>query len=129
MINRRWLAIAWLAGGVAWANETPRAMSQEQVESFISNLKKGAPVEITLAKGHQVKGVFSSYDDYYETVWLIPQGDPGMFKEKGLKISGIKSITAWERTTANTTLKKADPHAPPEVTNDDYYLLREDIQK
>jgi len=72
-------------------------MSEDQLVSFFERQRKGTPLEITLQKGKVVRGLFSSYDDYYGTVWLVPRGDPGVFSQKGYRVSGIRSAAYWER--------------------------------
>jgi hypothetical protein len=96
-------------------------MSRAQVEDYIDGLKRGTPVELTFDKGKVVKGVYRSYDDYYETVWLVPQGEPGVFSQKGYKISGIRSITLWDRKTPSPNT----PSSFQDMADDDYKLLNE----
>jgi hypothetical protein len=76
------------------------SMSEDQLVSFFEGLKKGTPIQLTLTGGKIVKGLYGSYDDYYETVWIVPRGEPGVFAQKGMKISGIHYAAMWDRNAA-----------------------------
>ena len=100
-------------------------MSQDKLLEFIEHLKKGTPLQLKLDKGKVVKGLFSSYDDYYESVWLVPQGEKGVFTEKSYKIAGIRSAALWIKETSSTngfsTLQQ--------IPDDEYYLLKKNGMK
>ena len=96
-------------------------MSREALEAFLTQQKKGTPLEIVLLKGKMIRGLFGSYDDYYETVWIVPRGERGVFTEKSYRLSGIKHAGAWDRK------KEEAPSASPllqEVGSSDYELLK-----
>jgi hypothetical protein len=96
----------------------------EALEEFFQAQKKKAPLELTLENGKVVKGLFQSYDDYYETVWMVPQGEPGMFTNKGYKLSGIRQVAVWDKK-ASENLKAPSTGGGAKPGKDDYYLLRE----
>jgi hypothetical protein len=98
-------------------------MTEDQVVQFLEPLKKGTPVELTLEKGKVVRGRFSHYDDYYESIWIIPQGPPGVFREKSYKVSGIRNITLWDKK--DQAESKSEPPMMEDL-NDDHYLLKKE---
>ena len=87
--------------------ETPVAsasMTQDQVEDFFKQQKKGTPVQLELDKGKEVKGLFASYDDYYEMVWLVPkENQHSLLSQKGYKLSGIHAVKLWDAAQATNT--------------------------
>ena len=97
------------------------AMGQEQLENFFTHQKRGTPLQLTLDKGKVIKGLFSSYDDYYETVWLVPQGQQGVFTQKGYKLAGIRHVALWDKKGSSP---KGNP-SPEGLGSDDYYLMKE----
>lgn len=110
--------------------------ASEEVEQFLAPLKRGTPVELTLSKGKVIRGLFSSYDDYYETVWIVPQGERGVFNEKGIKLSGISKAILWDRkaTIPPASTSSATPNAPNTIKEEsfgsnDYELLKDDLKK
>ncbi len=106
---------------------TAAAMGAEAVEQFVVPLKRGTPIELTLSKGKVLKGLFSSYDDYYETLWIVPQGERGVFNEKGIKLSGIYKVSLWDKKTAPVNV----PETFKQETfgSKDYQLLEEKDRK
>ena len=102
--------------GVSLISTTTASMTEEQLVTYFEQLQRGAPVELTLDKGKTVKGIFSSYDDYYGMVWLVPQGNAGLLSQKGFRISGIKSVRSWN---------KNDPASLEQMGSNDYRLLKE----
>jgi hypothetical protein len=102
--------------GVGPLPTEPVSMSEDQLVSYFEGLKKGTPVELTLDKGKVVKGIFSSYDDYYGMVWLVPQGDQGILSQKGFKLSGIRGVKAWD---------KRESASLEQMGSSDYHLLKE----
>jgi hypothetical protein len=124
----RFALLLWLAFPLY--AETPSIiespMTRDQLEAFFDQQKRGAPVELTLAKGKVVKGLYRSYDDYYETVWIVPQGEPGVFSQKGYKIAGIRKAVPWERKPVATG---AAAPVREEMGSDEYYLLNENPKK
>jgi len=106
--------------GVGPLSTGPVTMNEDQLVSYFESQKKGTPLELTLDKGKVVKGIFSSYDDYYGMVWLVPQGDQGLLSQKGFKLSGIKGVNAWNRR---------DPASLEQMGSHDYYLLKEMDEK
>jgi hypothetical protein len=121
----RWVLLLLLA--VPLLAETPppvpasSTMERFDIEEFITGLKRGTPVQMTLDKGKVIKGVYRSYDDYYETIWIVPQGEPGIFSQKGYKISGVRKIELWDRkpTVPNASATFQD------MAEDGYQLLDE----
>ena len=77
---------------------------------------------MTLDRGKVVKGLFSSYDDYYESVWMVSQGEKGIFTEKSYKIAGIRYATLWNKEDPSTK----GPATLRQIAGDDYYLLKQD---
>jgi hypothetical protein len=95
-------------------------MDPDELTAFFLKQKKGTPVQLTLSKNKIANGLFSSFDEYYETVWLIPQGEKGVFQAKGYRLSGIHNAVLWDR--------KAEPgltHNVDEAGNHDYYLIKD----
>ena len=101
------------------------AMSQEKLDDFFEHQKKGAPLQLTLDRGKVVKGLFSSYDDYYETVWLVMPGERGLFKDKGYKVSGIRNVVPWAKEEASVKGSATFE----QMSGDDYYLMKQDSTK
>jgi hypothetical protein len=100
------------------AAETPAKAGA--LDDFFSGLKKGTPVEIVLDKGKTVKGLFSSFDNYYDTVWIVPRGEHGAFTQKSYKLAGIRGAKVLEKTADSNNLSAAEHPG-----DDDYYLLKE----
>ena len=102
-------------------------MTQDQVEDFFLHQKKGMPVQLTLDKGRVVRGLFSSYDDYYETIWIVPRdGEKGVFNQKGYKLAGVRHAAFWDVKTSAPTGFATLSSSASAATTEDYYLLKKD---
>jgi hypothetical protein len=113
-------------GQAAQAPAAASPMTPDQLEDFFMPMKKGTPIELTLEKGKIVHGLFSSYDDYYDTVWIVPQrSEQGIFREKSIKLTGIKHAALWDKKGLKTTPNIASPDGSMEMPSDEYYLLKE----
>ena len=116
------------AASIPGVDPTPvreETMSQDKLVDFFEHLKKGTPVELTLDKGKTVKGLYSSYDDYYDSVWIVPKGEQGMFTEKSFKLSGIRHAALWDKKEAS----KKETTTFSSSTPDDYILMKQDGMK
>ncbi len=71
--------------------------SKDAMVQFLQGLSRGDYVQIRLAKGKSVEGLFISYDDYYERVWYIPPGQGGLFKEKSVRVESIKGVEKLDK--------------------------------
>ena len=118
------------SGGVPGIDPLPSrqvSMTQDQLEAFFAGLKKGAPVQLTFDRGRVVKGVFSSYDDYYQTVWIVPrQGEKGFFNQKGYKLGGIQQAAPWDvrESQAQKPVEGFAAFADGSSTTDEYILTK-----
>jgi hypothetical protein len=102
--------------GVGPISSNTLTMSNEQLEDFFEKQSKGTPIELTLDKGKVVDGVFSSYDDYYGTVWLTSHGGDGLLNQKGFRIAGIRNVALWD---------KEKPATMEQMGTSDYFLIKE----
>lgn len=86
----------------------PDAMRPEDLINLFEQQKKGSLLEVVLRDGSLIKGLFSSYDDFYGTLWLYPKGQGGFFKEKSYRIDSIKSARIIDKKSLQKT-----PSSPP----------------
>jgi hypothetical protein len=101
-------------------------MSPDQLAAFFEPLKKGTPIQLILEKGKIVHGLYGSFDDYYDTIWIVPRGEPGVFKEKGYKLNGIKNAALWDKKKTPSS----EPPAPAALKDidpeEEHYLLKKE---
>jgi hypothetical protein len=69
----------------------------EQLAESLQQVRRGTFVTVKLLNGSVMPGLFQSYDDYYEKLWLVPKGDAGVFQSRSVRLSSIESVEVSRR--------------------------------
>jgi hypothetical protein len=67
----------------------------EELETYFQGLKSGSTIRLDLENGTLVEGKFTTYDEYYGRIWVVPDASAGgLFQGRSVRLSSIRHVDA-----------------------------------
>jgi hypothetical protein len=67
-------------------------VAKQSIIQQVKALKRKTIIEVSLSDGRTLEGMFTTFDEYYQLVWMIPKGKKRFFRDASYRLRDIEAV-------------------------------------